>query len=288
MHIDPMSTDKGFDIDAYWQHGYQFPLRVMSTGEAQRYRDQLQAVEANPPVGTENPLRIYLRNNTHVVMPMAAELARNPCILDQVEKVLGANILCWSCEFFIKEAATDKIVTWHQDLTYWGLGSTEQEVTAWLALSPATLESGCMRFVSGSHKNALLPHRDTFCESNLLSRGQEVAVEVNENEAVDVVLQPGEMSLHHGRVFHASGPNTSADRRIGVAIRYVTPEVRQQVAHRDYAMLVRGIDEHMNWVHIAPPRAAFDQQSLALHHRMADDQRASLAAGAESTVKHIA
>lgn len=223
MHIDPMSTDKGFDIDAYWQHGYQFPLRVMSTGEAQRYRDQLQAVEANPPVGTENPLRIYLRNNTHVVMPMAAELARNPCILDQVEKVLGANILCWSCEFFIKEAATDKIVTWHQDLTYWGLAAqNRRSPPGWpchqrpwnpavCALSAVRIKMRCcrigIRFANPicSHVARKWPWRSmkmkrwTWC-CNLVK-----------------------CHLHHGRVFHASGPNTSADRRIGVAIRYVTP-----------------------------------------------------------------
>ena len=88
-------------------------------------------------------------------------------------------------------------------------------MTAWVALSPATIESGCMRFVAGSHKQPIVPHFDTHAEQNLLTRGQEIEVEVEEADATDVVLRPGQVSLHHGHLFHASNPNDSDDRRIG-------------------------------------------------------------------------
>ena len=106
----------------------------------------------------------------------------------------------------------------HQDLTYWGLGATSEMVTAWLALSPATPQSGCMDFVRKSHKNPILPHKDSFAKDNLLSRGQEVQVDVAEQDKTSIEIQPGEISLHHGLTIHGSGPNVSDDRRIAAVI----------------------------------------------------------------------
>jgi hypothetical protein len=89
---------------------------------------------------------------------------------------------------------------------------------AWVALSPANLQSGCMKFLPGSQTQDHLQHVDTFHKDNLLSRGQEIAVKV---ESVDCMLNPGEMSLHHVKLVHGSEPNRSNDRRIGLAIRYI-------------------------------------------------------------------
>jgi crotonobetainyl-CoA:carnitine CoA-transferase CaiB-like acyl-CoA transferase len=205
-------------------------------------------------------------------------------MLDAVESVLGPDILLWDSAYVIKEPGNRRFVSWHQDLTYWGLGETDHELTAWIALSPATAASGCMRFVAGSHGQAILPHRDTFAADNMLSRGQEIAVEVDEADAVEVLLQPGQMSFHHGRMFHASGPNRSADRRIGMAIRYVTPEVRQLVGARDYAMPARGAEQAANWVAVAPPDRAFDAAALALYEQVLADQSTALTEGAEQAV----
>jgi ectoine hydroxylase-related dioxygenase (phytanoyl-CoA dioxygenase family) len=160
------------------------------------------------------------------------------------------------------------------------LGDTDNEITAWLALSEVNVESGCMRFLPGSHHQKLLPHRDTFDANNLLSRGQEVAAQVDEKEAVDVVLRPGQLSLHHGRIFHASGPNRSERERIGLAFRFLTPAVKQQVSQRDYAMQVRGIDAQHNWIHVAPPTRNFWPADLKLYRRIREDQSLALAAGA--------
>ncbi|MGI9413187.1 MAG: phytanoyl-CoA dioxygenase family protein, partial [Hyphomicrobiales bacterium] len=190
----------------------------------------------------------------------------------------------WSAEFFIKEPETDAIITWHQDLTYWGLGETDEEVTAWLALSDVTPESGCMRFVPGSHKNRIVPHEDTFADNNLLSRGQEIAVDVDEDAAVDVVLKPGQLSLHHGRMFHASGPNRSDDRRIGVAIRYITPAVEQHVSPHDYAMLVRGRDDHGHFRLIDGPASDLSPEALALYDEILQTQQVAMTEGAEQDV----
>ena len=115
-------------------------------------------------------------------------------------------------------------------------------VTAWVALSPSTVESGCMRVIPGTHAGDVIAHVDTFAANNLLSRGQEIAVKVDEARAVDLVLAPGQMSLHDVKLVHGSEPNRSDDRRIGLAIRYIPTHVRQVMAEGDSAMLVRGQD----------------------------------------------
>ena len=275
-------------VEQYRDDGFLFPLQAMSADQASVYRNRLEALEAEfKATGPRRDFNQYLRVNAHLVMPMAVELAREPAILDSIESIIGQNIMVWSVEFFIKEAGSDKIVSWHQDMTYWGLGEdvsgdTEHLASAWIALSPATEQSGCMKFVAGSHKQDIQPHNDTFGDDNLLSRGQELAVEVNPEDEVSIKLLPGEFSIHHGRMFHYSGPNTSPDRRIGCVVRYVTPEIRQLVGPRDYAMLMRGVDAKRNWINVAPPLADFEPRALELYEKILSDQSQALAQGAEN------
>ncbi len=276
---------KSDEVDAYWRDGYLFPIRVMSEQEAGACRNDLEDMESQwLNADLPKPLNLYKRVNAHCTMPFAARLALHPAVLDAVESILGSDVFIWGAEYFIKEPQTEHIVSMHQDLTYWGLGATSDQVTAWIALSPSTVESGCMDFVQGSHENPILPHNDTFSEKNLLSRGQEIAVDIAEEDKTRIELQPGEMSLHHGLTIHGSGPNQSDDRRIGFAIRYVNPNVRQEIAERDYAMLARGVDRHGQFVNFAPPGGLFSPASLELHEQIRVDQAKALAAGASETV----
>ena len=268
-------------VAGYRRDGYLFPLDVFAPAHVDMIRaEYAEARQQADRLGLGQDWKRLTRANAHYLMPFVYQVATAPRLLDRIESILGPDILLWSAEFFVKPAQTDKIVTWHQDLTYWGLGETDDEVTAWLALSEVNVESGCMRFLPGSHHQKLLPHRDSFDESNLLSRGQEVDAEVDENEAVDVVLHPGQVSLHHGRIFHASGPNRSDHDRVGLVFRFLTPGVRQQVSQRDYAMQVRGIDDQGNWIHVAPPTRNFASADLERYERIREDQRQALAAGA--------
>lgn len=269
---------------AYARDGYLAGVRVFDTEAAARLRAEVEALERQPgDPASGRPMTQFMRVNGHIVIPLMAELARSPAIVDAVETILGPDILVWSVEFFIKEPGVKKIVSWHQDLTYWGMGETDDEVTAWVALSDVTVEAGCMRFLPGSHKGGIVKHNDTFAENNLLSRGQEIEG-VDETKAVHGPLRPGEMSLHHGRCFHASGPNVSDGRRIGLVIRYVTPHVREQAGGRDYAMLVRGVDMFGGWTNIAGARGLLHPADLALYDRILSDQAKTLAAGAEGKV----
>jgi non-haem Fe2+, alpha-ketoglutarate-dependent halogenase len=246
-------------LERYRRDGFLFPLPVLTTAEARDYRRRLEALEA----AHGGRLTADLRQKPHLLLTWLADLVRHPAILDAVEDVLGPNLLVWSTSFFIKEAHDPAFVSWHQDATYWGL-SEPDVVTAWVAITDATVENGAMRMVPGSHGEQLA-HRDTFAPHNLLSRGQEIAVEVDDARGVDVVLRAGEMSLHHVRMVHGSPANRSDDRRIGFAIRYLPTYVRQVAGGEDGAMLVRGVDDYHHFVAEHPPAADLSPEARAHH-----------------------
>lgn len=268
-------------ISQYWQDGYLFPLPVVSAEQAATWRTAFEQMErdwmaADLPL----PLNSYKRLNAQCVMPLAWEIASNPAILDAVEAVLGPDVLLYAVEFFVKEPRTSHVVAIHQDLTYWGMGAIDGLLTAWVPLSPATPASGCMNFVRGSHKNAILPHEDRDDANNLLSRGQEVAVDIADKDKVAIELHPGQMSLHHGLTVHGSGRNVSDDRRIGAVVRYLTPDVAQEHGGGDYAIVMRGRDTMGNFAHYAPATTWFSAQGLAKHDEIRAHQAKVTMAGA--------
>ena len=251
-------------IAQYREQGYISPIGVMPEGEAIALRAELEHIEAR----MGGPLRGDLRHKSHLLFPFLAELVRHPRILDAVEDLYGPDILCWTSNFFIKEAAAPSFVSWHQDSTYWGL-SEPDVVTAWVALTPSNAANGAMAVIPGSHTMDQVPHRDTFDRHNLLTRGQEVAVEVDEALQALLVLRPGEMSLHHVRLVHGSAPNPSSDRRIGFAIRYIPTRIRQ-LEGEDSATLVRGADRYGNFELEPRPKTDMDPELVALHKRIAE------------------
>jgi ectoine hydroxylase-related dioxygenase (phytanoyl-CoA dioxygenase family) len=261
-------------IRQYHEQGYLFPLPALSPGAALAYRRRLEGFEAQGGSAMEG-----LRHKPHLLFTVLDDLVRHPDVLDAVEGVLGPNILCWASSFFTKEPHSPSYISWHQDLTYWGLEQQGDVVTAWVALSPSTRESGCMRVVPGTHLREVVPHQDTFGAGNMLSRGQEIAVEVDEAHAVDLILQPGQMSLHHVKMFHGSRPNRAADRRLGFAIRYLPPSVHQEVG-ADSATLVRGEDRY-GWFEPEPaPARELDPTAVALHAALRERRTAILMRGA--------
>ena len=247
------------EVESYRSDGFVSPVRVMSAADAHGYRRALEAHEAR--VGT--PLQGNFRHKTHLLFTWADELVHHPMILDAVEDAIGPDILCWTTNFFIKEANSPGFVSWHQDSTYWGL-DPDEVITAWVAFTEVTPENGYMQVIPGSHRIDQLPHVDTFHKDNLLSRGQEIAVEVDKSKAVGIALHAGEMSLHHIKLVHGSDANRSNDRRIGLAIRYIPTHVRQTKV-RDSAMLVRGTDKFHNFDPEPRPRADLDEAALAAH-----------------------
>jgi len=250
-------------VRQYHKDGFFGPIDVLDADEVNQYRQRFEAYEAahNGWYELSKGQKLYL------LQTWVAELACHQSILDAVEDVMGKDILVWGTSLFVKEPGQGTYVSWHQDSTYWGL-SKPDVLTAWIALSPATVESGCMKMMPGTHKLDQLEHRDTLSEKNLLTRGQEIAVDVDEEQAVALELAPGQVSLHNIRTVHASEPNRSQDRRIGVAVRYIAPDVKQINAPDDSAWLVRGEDRFGNFIHETPPKADMDAAAMAEHERI--------------------
>ena len=274
------------NYEDYRKDGYIFPIKIFYEKEALSYRNKLEKIEREFEFEGSLPLSLntYKRINSQCVIPMACEIALNKRILDAVENVIGKNILIWSVEFFIKEPKSKSIVSMHQDLTYWGLDNNEYQVTAWLALSISNKSSGCMDFVKESFRNPILPHNDTFSKDNLLSRGQEIKVDILEKDKVHITLKPGEMSLHHGLTIHGSGQNISNDRRIGIAIRYLNPKIKQIHADKDYAILARGEDKYNHFMKYEPPTSLFSKKDLDFHLHLRKVQSKALTKGSRKGV----
>ncbi len=260
---------KQFDRD-----GFVCPVDALTAAQASHYRAlylgfyndhkaRLDALRAGD--------RWQINTDTHFVFEWVDALTREPAILDAVERVLGPDLLAWNTSWFVKFPGDKAYVSWHQDGSYWGLFPMEV-ATAWVALGPVTPENGCMRVIPGSHTQPHLPQRDTYADNNVLSRGQELTVAVDETRAVDLVLEPGQMSLHHLWIVHGSNANRSDMPRIGIAIRYVSPRVRQEGGHKPIAMLVRGRDDHGNFTLTERPvgnaAVAGEGRHAALLHRV--------------------
>ena len=269
-------------VAQYRCDGYYSPIPILEAEVAVSARHSLEASEA-----VHGRLMVgSFRVKSHLLFPWVDALMRHERLLDVIEDLIGPDILCWNTIFWIKEAQSPSFVSWHQDLNYWGLDADDL-VTAWLALSPASLESGCMRVMPGSHAAEMLPHRDTYHADNMLTRGQEVAVEVDEAETVAMPLAPGELSVHNGRIAHASGPNVTDDRRIGLSLHYIPTRARQQVGGWDSAALVRGEDRYGHFAPTPVPAEDMDPVAVAFHEKAVAALRDILFEGAEQVTRRF-
>ena len=246
--------------EQYRRDGFYVPVSVLDPNEAAAIRGALESSVAEYGGHSKGPAR------SHLLFRWLADLIRSPRLLDAVEDLIGPNIMCWGSQWWIKEPRSAHFVSWHQDSQYWGIDS-DNLVSVWVALSPATVESGCIRCVPGSHLGPDMPHCDTWQDDNMLSRGQQIAVDVDEDEAVNIEVGAGEAALFAYRLAHASYPNRSDDRRIAIAIRYIPPDARQTLAAWDSATLVRGRDAYGCFEHEPMPAHDFDPVAVAFHRR---------------------
>jgi hypothetical protein len=259
-------------IEQYHEEGFISPVRVMSTDEALSIKKELERVEAEFP----EEMNSESRNNLHLSFTCLDALAHNKIIVDAIEDLIGPDISLWASVMFIKEPSSKHYVSWHQDATYMGLDSMDFP-TPWIALSPSNKETGCVTMISGSHKLRLQKHEDTYAEDNILTRGQ-VVQNVDETKAVDLILEPGEMSIHHGTIIHGSQPNNSNQRRIGFSLQsYMSPKIKQVVGQNiwthvrgqkrqdDDGMLLERPKHNMDPVTVAQRKIANENLSHILY-----------------------
>lgn len=249
-------------VEGFRKNGYVAPIRAISKERAAAIRQHLEEFEKR----NGGPISGTMRHRAHLLFPWLNELIREERIVDAIEDLYGENLLCWGSDFFIKEPADPGFVSWHQDSTYWGLSSPDV-VTAWVAISESNAANGALEVIPGTHLKDQIPHRDTFAKDNLLSRGQEIAVEVDPKLSVMLELEPGEMSLHHVRLVHGSAANRSkTQRRIGFAIRYIPTHVRR-LEGTGGAALVRGVDTVGSFEHEPVPQFEMDPKCVSFHDK---------------------
>ena len=239
----------------YQRDGYITGVPIIDAETALDHRHQLEEVETR--FGS-----LHYKDKVHTAIHSPYELATLPAVLDVVEGLIGPNILLYNSTFIIKEPGAPTKVNWHQDLTYWGLSDPDAQVSMWLALAPATAESGAMMMLPGSHVGGAVDHETDSDDGNLLLLGQQITgLDTSSNQLC--ALEPGEASFHHGWTVHSSQPNVSDDRRIGLNVQYLAAHNAMEAGVPASAMLVRGTDKHNNFAIDSPPPGVLDDEAVA-------------------------
>lgn len=250
-------------VAQYRRDGFLFPLDCLTADEVRYFRGRLEAFEREQG-DTFGKLPDLVRSKSHLLFTWMDELVRHPGVLDAVESLIGPNILLYHLTSWLKEPHEPSHVSWHQDGTYFGLQPYEQ-ITAWIALTDATPEMGCIKIIPGSQVIGQRPHKDTSVPGNLLSRGQTIEHPLDYTNYVMMPLRAGQISLHHTHIVHASEPNRTNARRIGIGVSYIPPQCRLINDVRVTAALVRGRDDHGHFDLEPRPAGDFDAASRAAH-----------------------
>jgi len=238
-------------IKHFREKGFAFPFDAISAEEARGYIERLDSYDE--VLGEEAQRQLKIK--AHVAAPWITALARNPKILDAVESVIGPDILLFGASMFSKRGPDSRFVSWHQDAAYYGL-DPQEEVTCWVGLTDADEDNGCMRVMPGSHLGADAEHEETYDPQNMLGRGQTIHG-VDESKAAYMPVKAGQFSMHHERTWHASSPNPSTRRRVGIAFFYMPAHTRSILGRRT-ATLVRGADSHGHWDPEPTPKSDLD------------------------------
>jgi hypothetical protein len=249
-------------VKQYLQDGVLFPLPALSPNETASFRSAFETLASH--LGGRPRHRQLIQ--PHLCYRWAYDLATHPAILDVVEALIGPDILVHSTSIFPKYLHEDQI-RWHQDGYYWGL-STPHLISAWVALTNSRVENGCLRVVAGSHARQVLPHAQSSTEKTA-RLSLEIAVEVDEAEATDVVLKAGQMSLHHPYIIHGSKPNQTDELRLGFAIRFVAAHVKQSLPHHA-VVLARGRNDHHHFELLPEPPTDDIEKGILTQAKIAD------------------
>lgn len=250
-------------IAHYRHHGYSFPHAALDEAELAECRDGLARYEAwlGKPV---NAADWRWRSAAYAFLPWLDALIRHPRILDAVEDLVGPDILTFTTTFFIKDPHSPTFAAWHQDATYFGI-TPHEHVTAWVALSDATEEAGCMEVVSSRGAPRQLHHAALGLKDSINGGGQAIVEPFEESDAVMMAVPAGSFSLHHTLCRHRSAPNRADHRRVGIGISYIPAHCRLESSVRMCIPLVRGRNTGGHFDVLPRPESEFDPAALARH-----------------------
>jgi hypothetical protein len=248
------------DIARYRRDGFLFPVDAFSPEEARGFRERLEDFERRDgkQFGKGHNFK------PHLLFPWVDALVRHPAVLDPIEDLIGPDIRLFHFTIWPKSPGDPSYVSWHQDATYFAL-EPAVHITAWVALTDAPAEAGCMEVVPGSHTKGQLHHGQFDAPDNLLSRGQTLTGDFAREGSVFMALKAGQVSLHHTHLIHRSGPNLSSDRRIGFGISYIPTSASCRASARQSAMLVRGVDRYAHFDDETRPTNDYGEAEQAAH-----------------------
>jgi hypothetical protein len=215
------------EITHYQRQGYVVPRFSLPASQVALLREALdELIRLNPGVRPEKLVSAHVQrtqgDNGEGVRGVSQflDLARDPQIVELVSGVIGNDIILWGCHVFCKPAGQGFETPWHQDGHYWPIRPLAT-CTVWVALEPSTTANGCLRVIPQSHLGQVL-HEHLHEDRNDLTLNQRLAAgSFDEATAVDLELQPGQMSLHDVYMVHGAKANLSDQRRTGVALRYM-------------------------------------------------------------------
>jgi len=211
------------EIRSYREHGYLIPSYRLEPALLQSLQQALDQLIATT--------RACVRKNSSVPTSRGKttkgsrgrrflELAMHPPIVDMVSQLIGPDVILWGWHVFCKPPAEGFETPWHQDGHYWPIRPLAT-CTVWVALEPSTRENGCLRVIPGSHRQQVL-HPHLHEDRQDLTLNQRMADGAfDEHQAVDLELEPGQMSMHDVYMIHGAQANRSAQRRTGVALRFM-------------------------------------------------------------------
>ena len=258
-------------VAAYRHDGFLFPIPALSQSEIDECLAGLERLETELGSAVADA-DVKWRSHAHTHSPWFNKLIRHPKILDAIEDVIGPNILVWTSTFFIKEPHSPTFAAWHQDGSYFGLNPHEQ-VCAWVALTDASREAGCMEHLSGRGAARQLHHAPLGLANSINRAGQTIMEEFDASSPVAMALPAGSCSLHPVLSVHRSAPNNASHRRVGIGLNYIPTHVRVDSPVRLCAMLVRGEDTYGHFDLVEPPAAERDPAALAVHQKVSDRYR---------------
>ncbi len=219
---------------SYDRDGYVIVRNAVDNDLAQEACDHVKWLLAqHPDLRPED-----LHHNLMIGDPFWHRLVSDPRLLDLAEVFIGPNVALFATHYIAKAPKTGRPVLWHQDGSYWPLKPVEV-TTIWLACSSSTRENGCMRVIPGT-QNLDLQEMKPNNEVDSVLHSEIDASFVDDTNAVDFELAPGDVSIHNPRIVHGSNANTSDLWRIGLTIRYIPTSTEITRADAGCPYLLRG------------------------------------------------
>ena len=278
-----------YNLDKFDENGFAYPLKLKNNINSNDLIEEYYNFQKI----CKKKLNYSVSLKPNLLSKFFDNLAFDENIISSVKQIIGEDIYIWSSAFFPKEPGEGKIVSFHQDNPYWQLTSNNV-VSAWIALTKSTEESGALSVVPKSHKNGIIKKLDvnnaresylkgekTTSDKDLLSYNQNLDKFIEQNPPKCLELQPGEFSIHHVNTVHGSGVNNSNNPRIGFAIRYISSDTKHLVEKKgDSAIHVCGKKNSYFSDEIRPGKS-FSEESIT------NFEKAMKAAGAFGNKKYV-